>query len=79
MLRTELTPALLGFDDGLVAGPEEIFLADDFDQPAPIHHIVGVLVDSGKHQRAALLVEAFMQTMNGFDASRIDQRHAAHG
>ena len=63
----------LSFDDGLVAGPEEVFLPDGFRQSAALHHVVDVIVDSREHKRAALLVESFMQTMNGFDACCIYQ------
>ena len=78
-LRTKLTPASLCLNDGLVAGPKEVFFTDDLYQVGAFQHLPGIIVDSRKHERAALFVESFMQAMNYFDASRIDQRNAAHG
>ena len=36
-------------------------------------------MDSCEHQRATLFVESFVQAMDGFDASGVHQRDAAHG
>src|SRR5215216_4075607 len=75
----EFTAAALRFDNRLItAGPEEIFFPNGLKQPAAFHHGTRILMDAGKHQRAALLAQAFMQTMYGFDAGCIDQRNAAH-
>ena len=78
-LVAEFTTPLLCFDNGLIAGPEEIFLADGFDESAALHHLFGVVVDSSKHQHAALFLQPFVQVMNGFDAGGIYERDAAHG
>ena len=72
-LLTEFTTPLLCFDDGLVAGPKEIFLADGFYETTAFHHIMRVVVDSCEHERAALLVESFVQTVNGFDSCCVYQ------
>jgi hypothetical protein len=36
-------------------------------------------VDSRAHQRAALRLQTFMQSMDGFDSGGVDQGHTAHG
>ena len=70
---TKTTSPLLCLDDSLVAGPKEIVLADGFQQSAALHHVVRIVMDSCEHERAALLVEPFMQTVDRLDACRIDQ------
>ena len=75
----EFTTAPLGLDDGLVAGPEEIFLPDQSNKPAAFHHGARIFMDTGKHQRAALFVDPFIEAVDHFQPGRVDQRHAAHG
>ena len=77
MLQTKLTPASFGFDDGLIAGPEEVFFTDYFVQVSAFQHLPRIIVDSRKHERTALFVQAFMQTMDYFYSGCIDQRYAA--
>src|SRR5689334_18882499 len=77
-LRTKLTPASLCLNDSLVAGPKEVFFTNHLYQVSTFEHLTRIIVDSGKHERAALLMESFMQAMNHFDASCVDQRDAAH-
>jgi hypothetical protein len=62
----------------LIAGPEEVTPPKRFDQPCPLHHVVGVIMHPGKHERTALIVESFVQAVDGFDAGCVDQRHPAH-
>ena len=69
---------MLRLDDGLVTGPEEVMFPNGFDQPAAFHHVAGVIVDTGEHQRAALFVQTLVQAVNGFDTCCIDQRYATH-
>lgn len=78
-LSAEKAAPPLRFDDGLVAGPEEIILADQIDKPAAFHHLARVIVDAREHECAALLVQSFMQMMNGFESRCIHQRYTMHG
>ena len=75
---TELATPPLRFDNGLIARPEEIPLADGFHQPTALHHLSGIVVQTCEHERTALFVQPLMQTVDGFNACCIDQRHAAH-
>ena len=56
----ELTTPPLRFDNGLIARPEEVPLADDFQQSAAFHHLFCIVMQTGKHERAALFVEPLM-------------------
>jgi len=56
MSRTELAAPLLRLNDGLIAGPKEVFLSDSFHQPAAFHYVICVIMNSSEHQRATLLV-----------------------
>ena len=66
-ITAELTSPLLCFDNSLVAGPKEIFLADGLYQPAAFHHGARVIVNACEHERAALFVQPFVQTVDSFD------------
>ena len=65
-LLTEFTATLLSFDNGLVTGPKEIFLADHFYKVGTFEHLPRIIMDACKHEHATLLVESFMQAMNYF-------------
>ena len=78
-LSAKFTSSPLSFDDSLIARPEKVLYTDAFNESAAVQHIAHVIVDACEHERAALFVETFMQTMDGFDARRIHQGHAAHG
>ena len=69
----KLTSAFLSFDNSLVAGPKEIFLTDDLYEVGALQHLTGILVDSGKHERATLFMESFMQAMDGFEPSGVNE------
>lgn len=70
---TKSTSPPLCLDDGLVAGPEEIFLADALYESSPFHHLQRIVVDSRKHKCPILPMQSLMQTMDGFKSSRVNQ------
>jgi hypothetical protein len=73
LLRTNLTASPLCFDDGLVAGPKEIFLAYCLNQSPTLHHLPRVVVDSREHECAILPKQSFMQTMDGFQSGSVNE------
>jgi hypothetical protein len=75
----EGTPTLFGFDDRLIAAPEEILLPDQLHEPPALQHFPDGIRNAREHQGAALPLQAFVQVVDGLQACRIDQRYAAHG
>ena len=73
LLCTKLTASPLCFDDGLVAGPKEIFLAYGLHQSPALHHLPHVVMDSREHECAILLMQSFMQTMDGFEPGSVNE------
>ncbi len=62
-LFAEFASAPLGFDNGLIAAPKEIFLVELLNQPAVFHHEAHIVTDSGKHEDAVLSVDTLINKL----------------
>jgi hypothetical protein len=59
MELTELTTAFLRLDDGLVAGPKELFLPDGLHQSCASQHLARIVMDANSAKATTCLKNTF--------------------
>src|SRR5688500_18859075 len=77
-LGTKLTTTPLCLEDRLIAGPKEALIPNRLHQASAFHHCAGIVMQPREHECAALLMQAFLQTVDGLHSGCIEERYATH-